>query len=176
VDVLSNPATLPLQTKAATSLLSVSLGKSFTGRQTKTKGVECVGQTQYVWHCTFQNSQRNGAHIISQIISTHILEVSMLQSFCSASKLVPTFGDTSREYCIRSQTWNYYHAFVTTLLKGIELVCQEWQFTTPLKNFLLRRDCSCVTHVNCIFLVARTISGSIDGGIPRYSAIIFLKN
>jgi hypothetical protein len=89
VDVLSNPATLLLHygTKAATSLLSASLGKSFTGRQRKTKSVECVGQTQYVWHCTFQNSQRNGAHIISQIISADILEVSMLQSFLQCLKI-----------------------------------------------------------------------------------------
>jgi hypothetical protein len=93
--------------------------------------------------------------------------------FCSAPKLVPTFGDTILH---TNRTWNYFHAFATTLLQGIEVVYQERQFTTPLWSFLLRRDCSCATYVTCICLVKRTRSVSIDGGIPSFAGIIFLKN
>jgi hypothetical protein len=71
--------------------ISVSLEKSFTGRQRKTKILEFVEQTQHVWHCTYQNSQRNGAHIISQIISTDIVEVSMLQNFLQCLKICANF-------------------------------------------------------------------------------------
>jgi hypothetical protein len=62
-------------------------------------------------------------------------------------------GATSHEYCMGSQTGNYFDAFVTLFLQASELLCQGEKFKTPLLKFSFMNRlyvcCICQLRLSC---------------------------
>jgi len=150
VEVLSNPATLQLHcgTTAATSLLgSAWKNLSQAGRERR-RVWNVFDKLNTCGIASFRTRKEKRAYHFTNHNHRYIKRFRCFKVFCSASKLLRTFGDTSREFCIRNQTWNYFHAFVTTLLQGIELACQERQFT-PLKIFFYEETVRVLLYLSC---------------------------